>query len=100
MSKASRKHRKQRSFPWPILIFAGVLLIAAALFFANRPGSAAQATTGSSSGTARIAVDPEKIDYGYVKFGNNETFRIKVTNTGDGVLRFTGNPYIEVVEGC
>ena len=41
-----------------------------------------------------------QIDYGYVKFGETRTFEIKVTNTGDGSLRFTEKPYIEVLEGC
>ena len=37
---------------------------------------------------------------GYIKLGNYRTINIKVTNTGDGVLRFTEDPYLEVVEGC
>jgi hypothetical protein len=37
---------------------------------------------------------------GYIKLGEFRTINIKVTNTGDGVLRFTEDPYLEVVEGC
>ena len=40
------------------------------------------------------------IDYGDVKFNVNKTFAIKVTNTGDGTLRFKEKPYIEVLKGC
>ncbi len=47
-----------------------------------------------------IAVDQQQIDYGDVKFGVNKTFAIKVTNTGDGTLRFKEEPYIQVLEGC
>jgi hypothetical protein len=45
-------------------------------------------------------VDQDKIDYGYVKFGETRQFALKVTNTGDGTLRFKEQPYLEVLEGC
>lgn len=51
-------------------------------------------------GTPSIAVDQQKIDYGDVKFGVNKTFAIKVTNTGDGTLRFKEKPYIQLLQGC
>ncbi len=90
-----RRQKQKRNFPWPIVVFGGVLLIAAAFFFANQNGS-----SNDGKSTPKIAVDQSKIDYGYVKFGNNEQFSLKVTNTGDGVLRFKEKPYIEVLEGC
>ena len=92
----SRKHGKQRSsrgFMWPLLAFGGVLLIVAAFLLATRGGD-------NGTGSPKIAVDQQKIDYGYVKFGDNKSFRIKVTNNGDGALRFMEQPYIEVLEGC
>ncbi|MGE5073603.1 MAG: hypothetical protein ACM3MF_09265 [Anaerolineae bacterium] len=92
----ARRHRKQNQanrIPWPIVLaVGGVLLVVAAFFLANRGGD--------GGGTPKVAVDPQKIDYGHVSFGTNETFTIKVTNTGDGVLRFKDQPYIEVLEGC
>ena len=94
MSKRRRKQKKR--FPWPLIVFGGILLIAAAFFFANQNGS----NNGNGGGKPQIAVDQQKIDYGYVKFGNNEQFQLKVTNAGDGVLRFKDKPYIEVLEGC
>ncbi len=97
MSRKSRKRRK--GFPWPILVFGGIVLIAAALMLGTRKGDSAT-STDSGSGSGKVAVEPAKIDYGYVKFGNDETFKIKVTNTGDGTLRFTDQPYIQVLEGC
>ena len=94
MSKKKFKRQKQRMrFPWPLVAIGGVLLLIAAFFFANRSG-------GDGGGTPSIAVDQQKIDYGDVKFGVNKTFAIKVTNTGDGTLRFKEEPYIEVLEGC
>ena len=90
MSK--KKYRQQRkSFPWPLVALGGVLLLLAAFFLASRNGN---------GGTPSVSVDQQKIDYGYVKFGEARSFAIKVTNNGDGALRFKENPYIEVVEGC
>jgi len=93
MSKKNRKRKQRRSFPWPFVIFGGLLLIVAAFFFANQGG-------GDGSGTPSIAVDQQKIDYGDVKFNVEKTFAVKVTNTGDDTLRFKEDPYIEVLEGC
>jgi hypothetical protein len=96
MTRKNQKYRKQKQkkyFPWLFVVFGGGLLLLAAVLFANRSGS-------EGSGTPSIAVDQQKIDYGDVKFGVNKTFAIKVTNTGDGTLRFEEDPYIEVLEGC
>ena len=90
--KYKRQKPKKKNFPWLILAFGGVLVVIAAFFFVGQ--------NGDDSGTPSIAVDQQKIDYGDVKFGVNKTFAIKVTNTGDGTLRFQEQPYIEVLEGC
>ncbi len=100
MSKKQRRRSRGRSFPWPLAAFGGILLILAAVLFARGARGPAAAAVSQGSGGGRIAVDQQKIDYGYVKFGNNETFRIKVTNTGGGPLQFADQPYIEVLEGC
>lgn len=93
MSKKQRNQKQRKNFPWPLVVFGGLLLIVAAFFFANQGG-------GDGGGTPSIAVDQQKIDYGDQKFNTNLTFAIKVTNTGDGTLRFKEEPYIEVLEGC
>lgn len=90
MSKKHRRQKPQKRFPWALAILGGILLIAAAFLFAGQDGG----------GTPSIAVDQQRIDYGDVKFNVEKTFAVKVTNTGDGTLRFTEEPYIEVLEGC
>jgi hypothetical protein len=90
MSKKRRKQKQKKAFPWLPVALGGVLLLIAAFFFANWDGG----------GTPSIQVDQQKIDYGYVKFGGTKSFTIKVTNTGDGTLRFKEKPYIEVLKGC
>ena len=92
MSK-NKKYKKQRKreFPLPLVVFGGILLIFAAILYARQ---------GGGGGIPSIAVDQQRIDYGDVKFDVGKTFAIKVTNTGDGTLRFKEAPYIQVLEGC
>jgi hypothetical protein len=97
MSKKTRKKRLQqrrKHFPWVQAIVAVVLILGTVLTLANRTN------TTITGGTPAISVDQEKVDMGYIKLGNYRTINIKVTNTGDGVLRFTEDPYLQVVEGC
>jgi hypothetical protein len=94
MTKKNQKYRKRKqgkNFPWLFLALGGGLLLLAVILFANRDGS---------GGTPSLIVDQNKIDYGYVKFGENRQFALKVSNTGDGTLRFKEKPYVEVLEGC
>jgi hypothetical protein len=95
-----RRNKTHKAFPWPVVAFAGILLIVAAFLLANKDAKGNAATSSGGSGGPAIAVEPQKIDYGYVKFGNDETFKIKVTNAGGAALSFEGEPYIEVLEGC
>ena len=95
MTKKNQKYKKQKrrqNFPWLFLAAGGAVLLFAAIFFANR--------SSNGGGTPSISVDKQKIDFGTQKFGTNMTFAVKITNTGSGTLRFTEQPYIEVVEGC
>ena len=95
MAKKNQKYRKQhqrKSFPWLLAALGGGLLLLVAILFARG--------NGTGDGKPSIAVDQDKIDYGYVKFGQTRQFAIQVTNTGDGMLRFKEQPYIEVLEGC
>ncbi len=92
MSKKRRKQKQRKQFPWLPVALGGILLVIAAFFFANR--------SADGGGTASIRVDRQKIDYGYVKFGETKSFAIQVTNTGNGSLRFKEKPYIEVLKGC
>ena len=95
MAKKNQTYRKQhqrKTFPWLLTALGGGLLLLVAILFARN--------NGTGGGTPSIAVDQDKIDYGYVKFGETRQFVIKVTNSGDGTLRFQEQPYIEVLEGC
>ena len=93
MSKKNRKQKQKKSFSWILLALGGVLGIAAIFLLANKGGE-------SSGGTPSIAVDQQKIDFGYIKLGEYRSFKIKVTNNGDGTLKFKETPYIQVLQGC
>ena len=89
----SKKHKRQKQkFPWTLLALGGVFVALAVFLFARQGGD--------GGGTPSIAVDQQRIDYGDVKFDTEKTFAVKITNTGDGTLRFKEQPYIEIVEGC
>jgi hypothetical protein len=90
---ASRYERRRAGIAWPIIVIGGILVVVAAFILFRQVG-------GSDAGTPQIVVDQQRIDYGYVIFGDTKSFKIAVTNAGDGVLRFTKKPYIEVLEGC
>jgi len=93
--KNSKRRKQTVSTPVFILMFGGALLLAAGILFGLQ-----RARNGDGGGTPALAVDQQIIDYGDVKLDTNLTFEIKVTNTGDGTLRFKEEPYVEVLEGC
>ena len=95
--KNSKRRGRQKKSISPViwLVGGGVLLVAATVFLVFGGSS-----DDSGGGTPALAVDQQTIDYGDVKLVTNLTFEIKVTNTGDGTLRFKEKPYIEVREGC
>ena len=95
MSKKTlkKKKRQQKKFPW-IWVVVGIAVVIAGIFFFSKP------SLDYSGGTPAISVDQQNIDMGYIKLGEYRTIKIKVTNTGDGVLSFKEQPYLEVVKGC
>ena len=72
------------------MIAIGVLLLVVGAFALLR----------QPAGMPAIAVDPARIDYGKVPYGQQQTISITVTNTGSAPLAFAAAPSIEVLEGC
>jgi hypothetical protein len=93
MKRGRNQKDRESQFPLVVVVFGGVLVFAAAILFALRGG-------GDGGGTPALIVDRDVIDYGDVKLNTELSFSIKVTNSGDGDLKFSEAPYIEVVEGC
>lgn len=95
----SRQKRPTRASGVPLaVIIAGALLLglaALALFLKfNSP------TTKSVNGQPALKINQEEVDLGDVKLGDYVEATFELTNTGDAPLKFSEEPYIEVVAGC
>ncbi len=92
MSRRRNPRRAHRPLTWALMAL-GVVLVVVAVAIAARPAS-------KEGGTPVLAVEPATIDFGYLKLNTPKTFALTITNTGQGTLRFTEQPYLEVLEGC
>lgn len=103
MSQKSRKAvnaRTSGSIPWPlIMVGAGVLLLAVALWGLFQPSSGPKVPL-EVQGAPKLKIDKQKVDLGDVKLGQTVSASFQLSNAGDQPLRFSQAPYIEVVEGC
>jgi hypothetical protein len=94
-----KRKRQQKQKQLMLLIGGGLLLIAGALFAVFRNVNPATATI-EVLGTPSLKVDQEVVNLGDVKLGNTVEVEFQLTNVGDQPLRFSEDPYIEVIEGC
>ena len=84
-------------------IAAGILVLAAAAFafWQNSSSNGPSASfTPEAKGAPRLKADKQKVDLGNVKLGQTVQVSFEITNTGDQSLRFSKDPFVEVVEGC
>ena len=88
---------RRQALPPVLLLALGALglIIAGVLIFARQPQ--AESSTGAG---ARVAVQPEQIDFGRVPVEQPVTARFVVSNTGDEPLQILGQPQVRLVEGC
>ena len=59
MSRKHRKSKQTKGFPWALVAFGGVLIVAAFVVFALRSGGGGG---NDSGGAPAIAVDPQNPD--------------------------------------
>ena len=75
-------------------------MIVLALFLGLRNPAPAAGSEDSSNGAPVLQVDKQQVDLGDVPLDTVVEASFQLTNTGTQTLKFTGKPYIEVVEGC
>jgi len=101
-NKQKGSRQKQVSSRLPLFAILGgifLLLWGGYTFWSSRQ---------SNSGTIPIEVkgspslkpDREMVDLGDVPLNKTVTVSFQLSNVGDQTLRFTDQPYIEVLEGC
>jgi hypothetical protein len=108
MSKyKSRKRKRQKTsfqdvLPTPVLVvLAGVILVAGALFAVWKSGQPVNAQAPIEiNGEPSLKVDRDKVDLGDVPLGEIVSVSFQLSNVGDKTLRFSEKPYVEVLEGC
>lgn len=102
-SESRRLARKRRiaQRTWLFLPLGGIALIGLAFLFLRGGRQHSQPLAAIEvQGAPSLNVDQEKIDLGDVKLGQMVQVSFRLTNVGDKSLRFSEQPYIEVVEGC
>jgi hypothetical protein len=97
-SKYSSQRRKSPILPI-LLALGGLLLVAAAVFSLTRD-KADPNFKPEVTGSPSLKADQEKVDLGDVPLGQTVQASFVLTNVGDKTLKFTEEPYIEVLEGC
>lgn len=99
---ARRNQRAAARSLSPLWLAGGGALLLALAGLAVWLGFGARATPAEIQvkGAPRLSVDREKVDLGDVRLGQTVEVTFEIANVGDQPLRFTQQPYIEVVEGC
>jgi len=103
--KLKTKHNQRRS-PWPlVLILSGALLLivvtALSLRSASNNKGIPNLEISQIQATPNAAIQGIKINFGDLPVNTGEAIlNLRVTNSGDGVLRFTDAPYVEIAAGC
>ena len=93
------KKRHRRSKWLPVLLALGGVLLVSLAFLALRKDPAPKAAI-EVTGAPSLRVDQENVDLGDMKFNQPAQVSFQLTNVGDQTLRFTKDPYIEIIEGC
>jgi len=106
MSRAriKRKNEQAAKSPWPFVVMGvGAVLIIVVGFLAWRGGTSgtkSASATPQVTGSPKLSVDRDSIDFGKVPLDQTVRAEFKLKNVGDRPLRILGEPRVELVKGC
>lgn len=103
MSKKGKRFgrkSKRTQYPWLFPLIVGMVLIGLAFLVLRGKPAAQPLAAIEVQGAASLKVDQEQVDLGDVKLGRTVQVSFRLTNVGDQPLRFSEQPYIDVVKGC
>ncbi len=89
--------------PWPFIVMGvGTLLIVVVGFLVWRSSNSSPkaSTPPEVTGSAKLSVDRDSIDFGKVALGQSVQAQFKLKDAGDQPLKIVGNPRVELVKGC
>lgn len=102
MSQKTKQTRRRSERPAPprrgplLLVAVGLVLLGAVAVLAWRSA----APPASANGSPSLKADRSRVDLGDVRLGETVSVSFELKNTGTGPLRFSEQPWVEVVEGC
>jgi HYDIN/CFA65/VesB-like, Ig-like domain len=94
----NRPKQPEKAGPLLVAIAGFVLILMASLALIRPVSNVLNDLNGS--GSPSLKVDQEKVDLGDVKLGQSVSVTFQLTNVGNKTLRFSQDPYIEIVKGC
>ena len=98
--KKASQQPQRNLLPWLLAGGIMVLIAVAIAILAKQPAPDQATTPAKVTGSPRLEVDKDRIDFGDVPLGKTVKASFKLTNAGDKPLTLSIPPVAEVVEGC
>ncbi len=105
MSKAQVRRKNNQAagstpLPFGVMAVGVVLIVAVGLLIWRGSNSPKTVAAPQVTGSARLEVDRDGIDFGKVPLNQPVKAIFKLSNVGDQPLRIVGTPRVELVKGC